>query len=287
MQEGDPVLRRRQARARRFFPRRSVVALGALLAAVFPTLSACATIPPVAIASTGDSIALGFDACGLLTACQSISYATGTAASSTSIYRRLLGSSPQLAGHAYDDAEVGARAVDLYSEMSVAVWQRADVVTVLIGANDACASTVGAMTPVATFQSQVDQAFGLFFSNRPGARIVLSSIPDLFRVWQVAHTNPHAQAIWQAAQLCPSMLDRPASTSQADMLRRVFVQLQIGKYNAALAQVCSHYRGCRWDGGSLGRYQFSLSELSPYDYFHPNAVGHRALANMAWAAYRS
>ena len=281
------MLRRRFAKARRFAVRRSVAAVAAIMLGSFSVLAGCGPAPVVSIVSTGDSIARGFDACGLLSDCTSVSYATGSDPSSGSIYRRLLGTNPRLAGHEYNDAEIGARATDLYSQMSIAVWQKADIVTVLIGANDGCTDTVGQMTPVAAFRSSIYEALSLFFSNRPGAKVVLSSIPDLYRVWQVAHTSPRARAIWQAAGLCQSMLANPTSMTQADQLRRVLVSLQIQQYNAALASVCKSYGGCQWDGGALGRYQFSMAELSSYDYFHPSPKGHQALAALSWEAFGS
>jgi lysophospholipase L1-like esterase len=281
------VPRRRFARTRRPVVRRSVAVMAALVIASLTVLTGCTTVPLLSIASTGDSVTRGFDACGLLSDCPAVSYATGSKASSDSLYRRLLATNPGLRGHEYNDAEVGARASDLYSEMSLAVWQKADVVTVLIGANDACTNTVGQMTPVASFRASIDEAFGLFFSNRPGARIVLSSIPDIYRVWQVGHTNSRARLIWQAAGLCPSMLDNAGSSAPADQLRRVMVSLQIAKYNAALASVCAAYRGCRWDGGALNRFQFTAADLSSFDFFHPSPQGHRALAALAWNAYWS
>lgn len=287
MQEGDSVLRHRYAKARRFALRRGVAAMMALAIGSFGLLTGCTPTPVASMVSTGDSIARGFDACRFLSDCTAVSYATGTDPSSGSLYRRLLAANPKLAGHEYNDAQIGARASDLFSQMSLAVYQRADVVTVLIGANDACRSTVGDMTPVSDFKSSITQAFGLFFSNRPGARVLLSSIPDLYMLWEVAHTNAHARAIWQAAALCPSMLANPTSTAKADQLRRTFVTLQIARYNATLAAVCKEYPGCRWDGGAVGRYQFALAELSPFDYFHPNPNGQRAIAALAWKAYRT
>lgn len=275
---------RATSRAGRFSIRRGVIAASALLLGAGALLSGCANVPPQVMVSTGDSITRGFDACGLLTDCTQVSYSTGTSPGSDSIYRHLLATDPHLVED--NDAEVGARASDLYSQMSLAIWQRADIVTVLIGSNDACANTVGEMTPVSDFRNSIQQAFGLFFTNRPGARIVLSSIPNLYRVWQVAHTNARARAIWTAAGICPSMLANPASLAKADQLRRVLVTLQIQKYNAALAAVCKAYRGCRWDGGALGRYQFTLADLSKYDYFHPAPQGHRALGVLSWAAFR-
>jgi lysophospholipase L1-like esterase len=267
--------------------RRGLACVAALFVAAATLLSGCTRTPPLALASTGDSIARGFDACSLLADCTQLSYATGSDPSSDSLYQRLLAGSPGLAGHGYNDAEVGARAEDLYSQMALAVWQKADVVTVLVGANDACANSVGAMTPVQNFSNSIKSALGLFFSNRPGARVVMSSIPDLYRVWEVAHDNARARLIWKLAGICPSMLANPTSTAPADELRRVLVQLQVNKYNQALAAACQAFRNCRWDGGALGRYPFQLDQLSRFDYFHPNASGHRALSTIVWNAYSS
>jgi hypothetical protein len=227
------VIRRRSATLKR---RQAFLAcVAALVVAAATLLSGCTRTPPLSLASTGDSIPRAFDACGPLADCTQVSYATGSDPSSDSLYRRLLSASPGLAGHAYNDAEVGARAEDLYSQMSLAVWQKADVVTVLVGANDACADSVGAMTPVHSFSNSITSALGLFFNSRPGARVVMSSIPDLYRVWQVAHGNARARLVWKLAEICPSMLANPTSTAPADKLRRVLVQLQINKYNQALA----------------------------------------------------
>ena len=283
------MLRRRSARVSRLARptvRRGMTSLAALGLAAVALLSACTRVPPQVIASTGDSIVRGFDSCGLLLECPQISYATGSDPGSGSLYRRLLPGSPGLAGHSYNDAQVGARAADLPSQLAFAVWQKADVVTVLIGANDACADTVGAMTPVSSFQNSINQGLALFFSHRPGATVVMSSIPDLYRVWQVAHTNARARLVWTVSGFCPSLLANPSSTAPQDTLRRVFVQLQIQKYNHALAASCAAFRGCRWDGGALGRYPFRLDQLSPYDYFHPNVVGQRVLSGIVWNAYR-
>ena len=84
--------------------------------------------------STGDSIARGFDACGLFTDCPNVSYATGTDKRTSSLYSQLLTSTPALRGHQYNDAEVGAHAADLFGQLALAAYQNADVVTVLIDA---------------------------------------------------------------------------------------------------------------------------------------------------------
>jgi lysophospholipase L1-like esterase len=257
-----------------------------MVLASFGLLSSCAPTPVKTMVSTGDSIARGFDACGLFSDCPNVSYATGTDRRTSSLYSQLLTSTPTLRGHEYNDAEVGAHASDLFGQLALAAFQKADIVTVLIGANDACANTVGDMTSTASFRASIESAFKYFFSKRPGAKIILSSIPDLNRVWQVAHNVPQAQTLWRLAGLCPSLLANPTGNAPADQLRRAFVSMQIQKYNAVLASVCRAHGGCRYDGGAVNRYQFSLSELSSYDYFHPNIAGHHALAELTWKSYR-
>jgi lysophospholipase L1-like esterase len=267
--------------------RRWIAALAVMVLAATGALTSCTPAPVTTIASTGDSIARGFDACGLFSDCPGIAYSTGSDNGSGSVYRQLLGINPSVSGHQYNDAEVGAGAGDLFGQMALAVWQKADVVTVLIGANDACAPTVGQMTSVESFRAAINSAFNYFFNQRPGAKVVVSSIPDLYRVWSVAHNNPKARALWNAVGLCQSLLANPTSTAKADKLRRAFVLLQIQKYNAVLASVCRAHGGCRYDGGTVYRYGFTVSQLSSYDYFHPNALGHRALARMTWNVYRT
>jgi lysophospholipase L1-like esterase len=255
--------------------------------ASFGLITSCSPAPVQTIVSTGDSITRGFDACGLFSDCPNISYATGSDPRTASVYRQLLVSTPSLRGHEINDAEIGARSSDLFGQLALAAYQKADIATVLIGANDACAQTVGEMTTVTDFRAGIQSALNYFFSQRPGARVMVSSIPDLYRVWQVAHTSTRAQAIWKAAGLCPSLLANPTANTPSDQLRRAFVSLQIQKYNVVLAAVCKTHAGCRYDGGAVNHYQFKLSELSPYDYFHPNVMGQRALAALTWKAYRA
>jgi lysophospholipase L1-like esterase len=286
MQEGESVSPGRFAKLAPGPARRGVALLAALVLGAITTLTSCAPVQVLSLVSTGDSITRGFDACGFLSDCPAVSYSTGSDPVSQSLYQRLLPTNRGLAGHEYNDAEVGAQATDLYGQMGIAVWQKADVVTVLIGANDACTATVGAMTLVPTFSNSIQSALAYFFSNRPGARVVLSSIPNIYQVWKVAHLTAKAQQIWRIGQICPSMLDNPTSSAAADNLRRDFVAIQISKYNEALASVCARFKGCRWDGGALWRYPFQLSQLSAYDFFHPNALGQRAMSGLLWNTYR-
>jgi hypothetical protein len=55
-------------------------------------------------------------------------------------------------------------------------------------------------------------------------------------------------------------------------------------FNQILAQECAKYTRCRWDGGAVYNYQFSASQVSTLDFFHPSLSGQAALARVTWAA---
>ena len=55
-------------------------------------------------------------------------------------------------------------------------------------------------------------------------------------------------------------------------------------FNQILASVCAAYARCRWDGRAVYNYQFSASQASTLDFFHPSLTARAALAPVAWAA---
>ncbi|MFF4291743.1 SGNH/GDSL hydrolase family protein, partial [Streptomyces sp. NPDC001633] len=91
---------------------------------------------PASIAAVGDSITRGFDACTVLSDCPEVSWATGTSEQVDSLAVRLLGRA-QAADHSWNYAETGARMADLPGQMADAAVRRPQLVTVMVGANDA------------------------------------------------------------------------------------------------------------------------------------------------------
>jgi lysophospholipase L1-like esterase len=246
-----------------------------------PTRADAAPPYPRVMASTGDSITRAFDAnwsC-FLQDCPRYSWSTGTSSSVYSHYRRLLTVAPQLYGRAYNDARSGARMTHLAGQLGTAASQSADYVTILMGANDVCTSSIGAMTPVATFESQFRNALTTFTTARPKARVFVSSIPNVYRLWALFRTNPRAVAVWQQFGICQSMLNiNNTETQRQQVLSRLKAD------NAALARVCAEFRQCRWDDYATYLTSFATSDVSSVDYFHPSVRGENRLASVSWAA---
>ncbi|OUC89190.1 GDSL family lipase [Streptosporangium minutum] len=263
-----------------------IVALAATWAAP-AAASAAEPWRPTVMAAVGDSISAGFNACGWYVPCASRSWSSGDSRTVQSHYMRLRDLDDGIAGHNVTLAVPGATSADLAGQMAGAVARRADYVTVLVGAQDACMSEERRMTPVALYQSRVTEALRLLRAGRPGAKVFVASIPDLKRLWRVGKDNVVARGFWAIGRICPTMLARPTSTAAADRARRDRVRGRVIAYNAVLARVCAAYGpACRFDGNVLFNTPFTLNHVSKWDFFHPNAAGQQLIAQKTFQAIR-
>jgi lysophospholipase L1-like esterase len=237
---------------------------------------------PSSMAALGDSITAGVGSCFALIACWRDAWATGDGTRVNSHYRRILAANPAIKGHEHNFAELGAEAADLPGQARRAVSAKVEYVPILVGANDACAATIGGMTSTAAFRASLNTALGILRAGLPKARVLVVSVPDVYRVWTVAHTNKSAQLVWGLG-VCQSLLANPTSTAAADVARRQRFRDRINEYDVQLAAACQAYGPrCRYDGGAAHGFAFSVDNLSTLDYFHPNAQGQNQLAALTY-----
>jgi lysophospholipase L1-like esterase len=258
--------------------------LGLLLALVLVLVSATPTPSgryPRGMAALGDSITQAFSACCGPGNHPGRSWSSGDAEDEVnSHYERLLRLQPAIAGRNYNNSQSGARVAQLPAQAAAAASQKAAYVTILVGANDLCTSSARTMTSEADFAAAVDQALAILDRMRPRPKVFVSSIPDLYQLWAVLHTDPAAQAAWSGGSICPSML----SASNSEETRQLVVQRQAA-FNAILSSSCAAYSGmCRSDGGAVYGYKFTASDVSVLDYFHPSLEGQNKLAGITWDA---
>jgi len=268
--------------------RRSLTVLSAAVAAVVLAATPATADPgppPNSMASMGDSITRGFNACGWYVDCTSRSFSTGDDSAVNSHYLRIQAVNPTINGHTYNDARSGAKSADMAGQASAAVSQGVQYVTMLIGANDACTSSESTMTPVSTYRANIDAALARLKSGLPNAKVYVISVPDIHRLWYVGKDSWSARYAWDTFGICQSMLANPTSTAQADVDRRNRVRQRVVDYNTQLAQACTAYgANCRFDNNSVFSYPFTLGHLSGWDYFHPDTDGQRVLASVTYAA---
>ena len=169
--------------------------------------------------------------------------------------------------------------------MTNAVSQGAQLVAILMGANDVCASSVAAMTSVSTFRSQFAQAMSTLSGGLPDARIAVGSVPDIYNLWSILKDNDMARSTWSGFGICQSLLANPQSTDQADVDRRASVRQRNIDFNTQLSEVCALYPKCTFDNNAIFNAGFTAADVSDFDYFHPSLQGQTNLAAGAWALY--
>lgn len=234
---------------------------------------------PASVAAVGDSITRGFDACSVLADCPEASWATGDDPQVHSLAARLLGEA-EAPARSWNYAVTGSRMADLPEQLASAAAHKPDLVTVMVGSNDACRPTASSMTPIAAFRAGFEKALAGLRAASPASQVYVSSVPDLQRLWQQGKDDPMVRRIWKLG-ICQSMLADPVSAATGATARREQVRARVVEYNEALREVCGKDPLCRYDGGAVFQYPFSAEQLSRWDWFHPGKDGQARLAELA------
>jgi lysophospholipase L1-like esterase len=237
---------------------------------------------PSSMAAIGDSITAGFGTCVVLADCQRNSWSTGDGAIVESHYKRILSGNKAISGHVANYARDGATAADLATQAGQAASGRPAYLTVMIGGNDACRPSIADMTSVADFTASVDRALTTVKTLSPQTRVLVVSIPDVYHLWVIGHTSRVVRGVW-GSRICPSLLANPESQADVDAARRQQFKDRVDAYDAALAGACKAFGPrCKWDGGAVHGFEFSLSQVSALDFFHPNAEGENQIAKLTY-----
>ncbi|MEV6245286.1 SGNH/GDSL hydrolase family protein [Streptomyces sp. NPDC051742] len=237
-------------------------------------------VSPASVAAVGDSVTRAFDACAVLADCPEASWATGTDAAVNSLALRLLGPA-KVATRSWNLARTGARMAELPEQMAGAAAEKPELVTVMMGANDACRPTPELMTPVEDFRVSFEAALARLRAGAPKAQVYVASVPDLKHLWSTGRLSPRGLQVWKLG-ICGSMLADAEDLGPAAERRRAAVQERVVAYNGVLRDVCAKDARCRYDGGAVFGFRFDGGQLSPWDWFHPSRDGQARLAELAY-----
>lgn len=177
-------------------------------------------------------------------------------------------------------AVTGSRMADLAGQLASAAEHKPDLVTVMVGSNDACRPLASSMTPVADFRAGFEKALAGLRAASPASQVYVSSVPDLQRLWEQGKDSPMVRQIWKLG-ICQSMLADPLSAATGATSRREQVRARVVEYNEVLREVCAKDQLCRYDGGAVFQYPFAADQLSHWDWFHPGKDGQARLAELA------
>jgi hypothetical protein len=215
--------------------RGSLLAMVALAATVIAgtapaTNASAATAYPDSMAALGDSITRAYDVCCSYADHPTKSWSTGSASDTiTSHYERLLKVNPVISGHAANLAVTGAK-MSSGPRQAGNLPSDVEYVTILLGANDVCTSSISTMTSTSTFESQFWNTLFNVHWKAPNALVFVSSIPNVYQLWSTLHGNPAARLVWASAKICQSMLSGSNTETQ-----RQTVATREKEFNTVLA----------------------------------------------------
>lgn len=254
----------------------------ALAATSLPPAAAAQSNSPNSMAAAGDSITRAFNTGPRpFTDAPANSWSTGDNPEVNSFYLRILATNPAIAGQNYNVAVSGAKMRDLAGQIDRVNAQGVEYVTILMGANDVCASSEASVTPVADFRAQFQAAMERL---SPATRAYVVSIPDIYDLWDTFKTTPLAVTKWTAFNTCQAMFARPLSFAPADVARRERVRQRNMDFNTQLQEVCSQFANCRFDDYAVFNTPIEPGDISRRDFFHPSLRGQAKLAEVAWWA---
>lgn len=182
--------------------------------------------------------------------------------------------------------------IDILNHHVPEIGSDVDLVLIEGGANDACGganTTINSMTPLADFHQQVTQVLNeILVKAKPGVKIIVFSIPNVYNLWSLFHANPFASFIWNYGSICQPLLANPTSTAEADVLRRASFGAQVVAYNNILKEVCTSIpnQQCVFDNNLVYNWNFQSDDVSTLDYFHPSCTspshGQGYAASLIW-----
>jgi hypothetical protein len=257
-----------------------VLALAVVSAGLIAQPAWAAPPVPSSMAAIGDSITRAYDVCCYYGDHPGQSWSTGSTSYDgiASHYERIRQLNSAITGHAWNDAVTGAKMAQAPTQAGQAVSQGARYVTILLGANDLCTSSPSTMTSTTSFRDSFSQAMTALLAQNQDRYVFVSSIPNIYQLWQVLHTNSTARWVWANLHICQSMLGATRTEAEHQL-----VVAREQAFNQILAEECAKYSRCRWDYWAVYNYQFSASQVSTLDYFHPSLSGQASLAKITWA----
>lgn len=181
----------------------------------------------------------------------------------------------------------------------------AGMVTVLLGSNDVCAENLANMTDPVEFETQFRAGLDVLAASSPtrSAQIHVSSIPDIYWLWEAKRGNALCRILIWPFVPCQNLLDKPADDcANADSrlhpdtisagdgpncTRRKLVHARIrDDYNPILKNVLQEYQ----ENNGLPNasfidifdVRFGEADVNSGDCFHPSKAGHALLARKQW-----
>lgn len=192
----------------------------------------------------------------------------------------------------YMEGVSGADSYDLSPQMQQSVSHQATYVPVLMGHNDVCQNGFSDIPTDAEFEANVRAGLDRLRAGLPnGATVYVQAIVDIYKLYQLGDQLQSlglidCPTIWAATLIniypCGTMLSPTNSEADRQFTRgrniafNNILQALVAEYNANDSHHYYEFTDATF------QYQFTPSQVSGFDCFHPSASGQRELSRVTW-----
>jgi hypothetical protein len=179
------------------------------------------------------------------------------------------------------------------------------MVSILLGNNDVCASSIGSMTDPAVFEAQYRAGLDVLADSPFSAdvNLLISGVPAIYWLWEAKRSDLYCRLIAWPFVPCENLLDNAAddcvstaSREDPDQVydgdgpncqrRKAFHARIRDEYNPILSGVLDDYQA---QGKLLNAeyvdildIRFDSQHVNGGDCFHPSRAGHALMAERQW-----
>jgi cysteine-rich repeat protein len=202
-------------------------------------------------------------------------------------------------------ADFESQALAVEAEMAAVPPGTAGMVSILLGNNDVCASSIGSMTDPAVFEAQYRAGLDVLADSPFSAdvNLLISGVPAIYWLWEAKRSDLYCRLIAWPFVPCENLLDNAAddcvstaSREDPDQVydgdgpncqrRKAFHARIRDEYNPILSGVLDDYQA---QGKLLNAeyvdildIRFDSQHVNGGDCFHPSRAGHALMAERQW-----
>lgn len=154
---------------------------------------------------------------------------------------------------------------------------KVDYVTILLGANDICGWSDDFEKDLVNYKNRMTSAVKTILGKYSNAKILIGAIPDMYRLWELAHVQPKCVNVWNQYGICQDLL--ATNLTEADRQR---FMLRWSGVNEALADISKEFTDNVKFVSELSSGTFGNEHISSIDCFHPSVEGQKFFSEIAW-----
>ena len=231
------------------------------------------------INTIGDSISTGFNSRNIGDN-RDLNWGTGVAPEIDSHLKKM--KTMGFIVHGYNNAKAGAKINDFKVQIDSVISNKADYVTITLGANDLCSWPANHQNQLEDFKQKFESELKRAIQLSPGIRFIISPVPNLFNLWEISRHQNQCQHRWDLFNICSPLLSSKRTLEERYAFTRRWEDL-----NNTLKEISSKFRDQVLFAEDVVDTTFAIDHISAIDCFHPSLAGQNLLANITWVPLES